>query len=104
MVLYQIKYTIDKDKVDAYAKFAKEVAIPHWLSIPGLREFRGYRETGTLNVLVEMEFDSYTSWGKAMDDPKTKDVMNKTMINAHDLSWTLWGQSPIIPEPLKPKK
>jgi hypothetical protein len=104
MVLYQLKYTIDKDKVDAYGKFAKEVAIPHWLSIPGLKEFRGYRESGSLNVLVEMEFDSYMSWGKALDDPKTKDVMTKTTMHIHDLSWALWGQSPITPEPLKPKK
>ena len=104
MVLYQIRYTIDKDKVDAYTKFAKEVAIPHWLSAPGLKEFRGYRETGSLNVLVEMEFDSYMSWGKAVDDPKTKDVMTKTMMHTHDLYWTLWDKSPIIPEPLKPKK
>jgi len=104
MVLYQFTYTIDKDKVDAYAKFAKDVAIPHFLSTPGLKEFRGYRETGTLKVLVEMEFDSFMSWGKSMDDPKTKDVMLKTMMHAHDLCWTLWDKSPVIPEPLKPKK
>jgi hypothetical protein len=104
MVLYQIRYTIDKDKIDAYTKFAKEVAIPHWLSTPGLKEFRGYREAGSLNALVEMEFDSYMSWGKALDNPKTKDVMTKTMIHAHDLCWNLWDKSPIVPGPLKPKK
>ena len=85
-------------------KFAKDVAIPRWLSTPGLKKFRGYRETGMLNILVELEFDSFTSWGKALDDPKTKDVMTKTMIYAHDMCWTPWGKSPVIPEPLKPKK
>ena len=104
MVLYQVKYTIDKDKIDAYTKFAKEVAVPAWLSTPGLKEFRAYRETGTLNALVEMEFDSYMSWGKALDDPKIKDMMTKTMMHAHDLCWNLWDKSPVLPESLKPKK
>jgi hypothetical protein len=104
MVLYQFTYTIDKDKVDAYTKLAKEVAIPHFLSTSGLKEFRAYRETGTLKAHVEMEYDSYASWGKMMDDPRTKDIMTKTMMHAHDLCWTLWDKSPVAPDPLKPKK
>jgi hypothetical protein len=103
MVLYQIKYTIDKDKVDAYTKLAKD-AITQWLSIPGLKEFRAYREAWTLNALVEMEFDSFTSWGKAVDDPKIRDVMTKLVMYIHDLCWTLWDKSPVVPEPLRPKK
>jgi hypothetical protein len=104
MVLYHVRYTIDKDKVDAYTKFSKEVAIPHWLSTPGLKEFRAYRETGTLNALVEMEFDSYMSWGKALDNPKTKNMMTKFTMHIHDLCWDLWDKSPIVPGRLKPKK
>ena len=103
MVLYQMKYTIDKDKVDAYTKLAKE-AVTLWLSMPGLKEFRAYREPYSLNALVEAEFDSFVSWGKAAEDPKIRDVMTKLIMYVHDDCWTLWDKSPVVPEPLKPKK
>ena len=71
---------------------------------PRPQRVQGLPRDGSLNALVEMEFDSYMSWRKAVDDPKTKDVMTKTMMHAHDLCWSLWDKSPIVPEPLKPKK
>ena len=87
-----------------YLKFAEEEAIHHWLSVPGLEEFRGYRDEASGMVLIELEFESYESWGKAVDDPKTKKVMEKFRSFTHGASWELWSPSPVIPEPLKPKK
>jgi hypothetical protein len=74
MVLLVGRYFIDKDKITEYVKFAKEVAIPYWLSVPGLKEFRAYRDEMSGLVIVELEFESYQAWGKAMEDEKTKNL------------------------------
>lgn len=102
-MLYTLTYYIDKDKVEDYIKYAKEVVIPFWLSAPGLKEFRAYRMLGTSQALVEMDFESFKAWGKVMDDPKAKDMFTKFSTYTHDLKWTLWDTSPMMPEPLKPK-
>lgn len=99
MVLYQSSYTIDKDKVAEYTKWAKEESLPYYLSLPGVKEFRAYKIPGTLRILVEMDFDSFESWGKASDNPKTKEQQSKLASYTHDLEWTFWD---ILP--LKPKK
>lgn len=57
---------------------------------------------GFSKVLVEMEFENFEARGKAMDDPKTKEVSNKFASYTHGLKWNLWDISPLIPEPLKP--
>jgi len=58
-VLHVIKYYRNKETEDEALKFAKEVALPYWLSAPGLKEFRGYRDETTGIILIEMEFESY---------------------------------------------
>jgi len=74
MVLWKMTYYIDKDKLEAYRKFAQEVSIPYWTSVPGMKEMRAYAQIGSTELLVEMEFESFKAWGKAMDNPKTKEV------------------------------
>ncbi len=103
MVLYQMSFYLDKEKIEAYTKFAKEEILPYWLSVPGMKEFRSYREPGSYQAFAEMEFESFEAWGKAFDDPKTKEQQRKFAANVHDLKWSLWGSSPVIPEPLKGK-
>ena len=103
MVLYQLWFYIDKEKLEGYTKFAKEESIPYWLSVPGMKEFRAYREQGSYKVLVEMEFESMEAWGKASDSSKTKEVSTKFASYTHDLKWNLWDKSPMVPEPLKGK-
>ena len=104
MVLVESRSTLDKDKLAEYTKCAKEEIIPYWLSVPGMKELRAYREQGSFRVLVEMEFDSFESWGKALDNPKTKEIMSKWALYTHDFEWKMWDVSPLIPQPLKPKK
>ena len=79
-------------------------AIPFWLSIEGFIEMRAYRELGTGWVLAEMEFDSFESWGKALDTEKCKEIMRKIASYTNSTSWKLYAKSPFAPEPLKPKK
>ena len=103
-MLVESKYTLDKDKLAEYTKCAKEEMVPYWLSVPGMKELRAYREQGSYTVLVEMDFDSFESWGKAADNPKTKEIMSKLALYTHDYELKLWDISPLVPQPLKPKK
>ena len=104
MVLLRGEWYIDKDKLQEYAKFAKEESIPYWLSVPGVKELRAYREIGSTLVLFEIELESFAAYGKGMDDPKTKALMAKFATYSHGFKWSLWDTSPLMPEPLRPKK
>ena len=102
--MFYAEWYIDKDKVQDYSKFAKDEAVPYWLSMPGVKEIRGYREPGSTKVLFEVEWESFAAWGKAYDDPKSKAINTKFAGYVHDLKWALWDSSPLVPEPLRPKK
>ena len=97
-------YYIDKGKEEEYRKWAQEVGIPHWLSVPGFKEMRGYSEMGSGKFRSELEFESYTAWGKAMDDPKMKEISTTFASYTHGLKWHLWSASPMMPGPLKASK
>jgi len=103
MVLNIIKYFVDKDKVTEFYKYLQEELIPYFLSLPGMKEMRAYRDDVSGMVLAEMEWKSYEAWGKAMDNPQTKKVGGKLSSFTHGINWELWSPSPVIPEPLKPK-
>ena len=85
MVLWKMTYYIDKDKLEEYRKFAQEVSIPYWTSIPGMTEMRAYVQNGSTQLLVEMEFESGEAWGKAWDDPKTKEMRARALIQVNQL-------------------
>lgn len=104
MVLWTLIYNIDECKREEYLQFSKNEAVPHWTSLPGLVEMRSYTESGSTKVLVELEFESYEAWGKAMDDPKTKLIREKFAKYTYDYEWTLWSTSTVYPKPIKPKK
>ena len=64
VVLLRGEWYIDKDKLLEYTKWAKEESIPYWLSIPGVKEIRAYREMGSTLALFEVEFESFAAYGK----------------------------------------
>ena len=103
-MLMSSEWFIDKDKLQEYTKWAKEESIPHWLSRPGVKEARAYRETGSTRVLWEIEWENFEAYGKALDEPKTKQLMAKFSTMVTGFKWTLWDVSPLATEPLKPKK
>jgi len=102
MVLWKMTYYIDKDKQEEYRKFAQEVSIPYWTSVPGMTEMRAYVQNGSTQLLVEMEFESGEAWGKAWDDPKTKEMSAKFSKYIHGFKWSLWDASPRMPKPIRP--
>ena len=102
--MLKAEWYIDKDKLQEYAKWAKDEAVPYWLSVPGVKELRGYREPSSTLVLFEMEFESYAAFGKMMDEPKTKAMLAKTATYTNGYKWSLWDASPLVPGLLRPKK
>jgi len=104
LVLFEYTYFIDKGKEEEYIKWSQEVGVPHWMSVPGVKEMRSYTTIGSGKIKNLIELESYKAWGKAMDDPKMKEIANAFASYTHGLNWTLWEASPAYPEPLKPSK
>jgi hypothetical protein len=103
MVLWHATWYIDKDKVKEYTKLASDELIPFWMKQKGMKEFRAYRFAGTTKVLILIEFDSTENWGKAMDNYNKSGLPEKFVMYTNHLEYTLYQNSPVIPEPLKPK-
>lgn len=102
--MMRAEYYIDKDKLQEYAKWAKDEVIPYYLSVPGVKEVRGYRENGSTLTLFEIEFESFAAYGKMADDPKRKAILTKGATYFSGYKFSLWDVSPVLPEPLRPKK
>ena len=102
MVLFVLEYTILPEKEDDYTQYVKTVLLPYIQTVPGLLELRGYRDYTSGRAHVAMEFDSYSSWGDYMDHPTTKEIMTTSREFTYDVTWKLWGESPITPAPVSP--
>ncbi len=103
MVLWIVKYFVDKDKLAEFRKYALEECLPHFLSISGLKWLRDLHNEHSRQLLWMAEIESYEAWGKTMDDPKTKKVMEKFRSFTHDVTWELWTPSEKYPEGFKQK-
>ena len=84
---------------------ASESAIPRILKIPGLVEFRGYRPvTGSHQIAATYEFTDMDSWAAWVNHPDYQKLMDEVRPFISNLSTEVWGPSPMVPEPLRPKK
>ena len=102
MVLYVAKYDINPDKVEAYNEWGK-TAIPRILAAPGVVEFRGYRPvTGASQVAVTIEFADLAAWTAWYTDEDMQKLLGELRTYEINVSWELWGPSPITPEPVHP--
>jgi quinol monooxygenase YgiN len=102
MVLFVQKYDIHPDKVEAYNAWAKTV-IPRILALPGMVEFRGYRPvTGASQVVVTLEFADLAAWTAAYEHEDMQRLLNESRAYETNLSWELWGPSPVVPKPARP--
>jgi hypothetical protein len=104
LVLLRAEYYIDRDKLQEYAKWAKDEVLPYWLSVPGVKEVRGYREQGSTLVFFEIDFESFAAYGKMADDPKYKAISTKAAAYTSGYKMSLWDVSPVLPGPLRPSK
>jgi antibiotic biosynthesis monooxygenase (ABM) superfamily enzyme len=104
MVLQVIKWDLHPDKKDAYEAWAK-TALPTFLTVPGLVEFRAYRPvTGTSQIVTTYEFADLTSWATWYAHEEIQKAINERRAFTVNEVSELWGPSPIVPEPIRPGK
>jgi antibiotic biosynthesis monooxygenase (ABM) superfamily enzyme len=102
MVLYVSKWNVIPDKAEAYVEWAK-TAIPRILAGPGVVEFRGYRPaSGDHQVVITLEFSDMAAWAAWYSDEEVQKLLGEGRMYEMDVSYELWGPSPIVPEPIRP--
>jgi antibiotic biosynthesis monooxygenase (ABM) superfamily enzyme len=103
-VMQVMKWDIRPDKVEDYLKWS-EGAIKRKLAVPGIVEFRSYRGiAGASQVVVTHEFAdlaSFAAWQSNREIQKIQDELHTFVTN---VTTELWGPSPVVPTPLRPKK
>ena len=105
MVLYIMKYDVHAEKREAFTKWAKDSAIPKILEAPGLIEFGSYRPvTGTHQIAVIYKFKDMVSCAAWLENADNQKMMEEFRPFCCNLSVEIWGPSPVIPQPLYPKK
>jgi len=105
MVLYIMKYDVHAEKRENVTKWAMESAVPRILKAPGLKEFCSYRPaTGTHQIAAVSTFKDMVSCASWLEQPDTQKMMEELRQFCFNLSVDIWGPSPVIPEPMRPKK
>jgi quinol monooxygenase YgiN len=102
MVLYIMKWDIHPDKVEAYLKWTQG-AIQRALAVPGVVEFRAYRPaSGAGQVAVTYEFADMAAWAAWQGSDEVQAVNNELHTLAVNVTFEVWGPSPVVPEPIRP--
>ena len=105
MVLLILKYDVRPEKADAFAKWATESAIPNILAVPGLVEFRSYRPvTGSHQIASTYEFTDMAACAAWLAHADYQKIMEEFRPLTTNVNSEIWGPSPVVPEPLRPKK
>lgn len=103
MVLWVNRYSILADKVAAYTDWA-ESAMRRLLAGPGVVEFRGYRAiAGSSQVMTTFEFDDLAAWARWRDSEEVRKVHHDLRAFVEDYAAELWGPSPIVSSPVRPR-
>lgn len=103
-VLYMMRWNIPNQKEEKYTAWAKET-IPRILGAPGLVEFRAYRAGAASHyILVIFEIKSKEAFSEFWEFLQREKLLEETYANTVDAVSELWGPSPLVPEPLRPKR
>lgn len=87
----------------AYAKVAKK-ATAMMLQAEGFVEFHAHRNlTGSPHVRRTSIWKSLKHWAALAQQPEFQDVTAEFRKYVTNLQVTLWGPSPLLPEPIKPE-
>jgi quinol monooxygenase YgiN len=102
MVLYVVKWNLDPDKVEAYAKWVKS-AIQRQMAVKGVVELRAYRmAAGTHRLVATYEFADMAAWAAWQSHEDIEKSRNELNTFASDVTAELWGPSPNVPVPIRP--
>ena len=101
-VLQVTRYDLIPDKVEAYSKWA-EGAIKRALTVPGVVEFRAYRPTTGVSLVVQTyEFADLAAWAAWRSNKETEKLVAELETFAVNISTEVWSPSPIVPKPIRP--
>ena len=105
MVLLIQKYDVRPEKAEAYMKWATESAIPSILAVPGLVEFRGYRPfTGSHQIAATYEFTDMAACAAWLAHESYQKITQEFRQFTTNVHVEIWGPSPVVSAPLRPKK
>ena len=102
MALYVGKYDIRPEKAGEYEEWAKS-AMGRMFAVPGIVELRAYRPvTGSYQVAVTYEFADMNAWAAWSSNEDMLKLWDEARAYITNVSYELWGPSPIISEPIRP--
>ena len=102
MVLYVGKWDIRPEKAGEYEEWVKS-ALGRMFAQPGIVEFRGYRPaTGSHQVAITYEFVDMNAWAAWHSSEEMQKLWDESRAYVTNVSYELWGPSPIVPEPIRP--
>lgn len=100
-VLQVTKYTVIPDKLEAYSNWT-EAAIRRQLAVPGVVEFRAYRDYNSMQVILTYEFADFAGWTAWRSNKETEKLIGELQTLAVNITAELWGPSPVVPKPIRP--
>ena len=104
MVLFVQKYDIHPDKLEAFSEWT-DGAIKRSLAVPGVVEFRAYRAaTGTSQIVVTYEFADMAAWAAWVSNEECQELSMELHTLALNVSFEVWGPTPVVPAPIRPGK
>jgi len=104
MVLQVMKWDIHPDKVDAYLKWV-DGAVKRSLAAPGVVEFRAYRVvSGASQIAITYEFADLAAYAAWYGNEGVQKNLSELHTLALNVNSELWGPSPVVPAPIRPKK
>ena len=103
MVLYVMKWDIRQDKAGGYGKWATS-ALQRMLSAGGVVEFRAFRPvSGASEVAVTYEFADMTGFARWYQSEAVQHVVQESREYCENMATELWGPSPVVPKPVRPR-
>jgi heme-degrading monooxygenase HmoA len=103
MVLYVSRWDISADSRVAYDAWAAS-AVKKMLAIGGLKEFRAFRPVaGDNEVVVTYEFEDMVAFADWYSNGEVQELLGDARQFTTNMSYELWGASPVAPEPFRPE-
>lgn len=88
---------------EAYGQLWKR-AIAMFVEAPGLIEIRGNRSlTNSGNVRQTTVWNTVSDWSRFIEKPEWQEIFYDFKYYATNMTIEIWGESPIIPQPIRPR-
>ena len=100
MIIQIVRWDINPDKVQAYEAWA-QAAVPRLAAIAGPIKLGAYRPIiGSSQVVTLYEFADLTAWAMWSTNAEVQAITSERRAFTLNEISELWGESPIVPEPV----